>query len=163
VLVAKVFSDQAASSKSIRCTEAYSGDVEVPPGGGTFWFQIFIQAPSLEIRHKTIFGGEGTAWRGKWGGLFWATSLEKIFGGATAIVSYSRWMDTAVYRAEVCYPFGGSTGVTSSETAQVHHAARRHSCAAVRNTRAAASRCLAISANVHKLVPEKRGRTLIRD
>src|SRR5262245_13836869 len=25
-----------------------------PPVGGTFWFQIFIQAPSLEIWRKTI-------------------------------------------------------------------------------------------------------------
>ena len=30
-----------------------------PPVGGTFWFQIFIQAPSLEIRRKTISGAEG--------------------------------------------------------------------------------------------------------
>jgi len=59
-----------------------------PPVGGTFWFQIFIQAPSLEICVKTIFGGEGGCWRGKWGGLFWATSLEKIFGGVIAIISY---------------------------------------------------------------------------
>src|SRR6478672_7816504 len=27
-----------------------------PPVGGTFWFQIFIQAPSLEIWRKTISG-----------------------------------------------------------------------------------------------------------
>src|SRR5262245_36940988 len=38
-----------------------------PPGRGTFWFQIFIQAPSPEIWRKTIFGGEGGCWRGKWG------------------------------------------------------------------------------------------------
>src|SRR5262252_1478598 len=30
-----------------------------PPVGGTFWFQIFIQAPSLEIWRKTISGAEG--------------------------------------------------------------------------------------------------------
>jgi hypothetical protein len=30
-----------------------------PPGRGTFWFQIFIQAPSLEIWRKTISGAEG--------------------------------------------------------------------------------------------------------
>src|SRR5262245_15282241 len=29
------------------------------PVGGTFWFQIFIQAPSLEIWRKTISGAEG--------------------------------------------------------------------------------------------------------
>jgi hypothetical protein len=51
-----------------------------PPVGGTFWFQIFIQAPSPEIWSETISGGEEVL-AGKWGGLFWATSLEKIFGG----------------------------------------------------------------------------------
>jgi hypothetical protein len=30
-----------------------------PPGRGTFCFQIFIQAPSLEIWRKTISGAEG--------------------------------------------------------------------------------------------------------
>ena len=30
-----------------------------PPVGGTFWFQIFIQVPSLEIWRKTISGAEG--------------------------------------------------------------------------------------------------------
>ena len=32
-----------------------------PPVGGTFWFQIFIQASSPEIWPKTIFGGEEVA------------------------------------------------------------------------------------------------------
>src|SRR5262249_10540243 len=58
-----------------------------PPVGGTFWFQIFIQAPSLEIWRKTISGAEGGCWRSKWDGLFWATSLEKIIGGVIAIIS----------------------------------------------------------------------------
>ena len=58
-----------------------------PRGGGTFWFQIFIQAPSLEIWRKTISGAEGF-WRGSGVACFWATSLEKIFGSVTAIVSY---------------------------------------------------------------------------
>src|SRR5262245_425310 len=67
-----------------------------PPVGGTFWFQIFIQASSPEIWSETISGGEEVL-AGKWGGLFWATSLEKIIGGVTAIVSYRpgprRWTD----------------------------------------------------------------------
>ena len=64
-----------------------------PPVGGTFWFQIFIQAPSLEIWRKMISGLREVLAR-KWGGLFWATSLEKIFGGVIAIVSYrpGGWM-----------------------------------------------------------------------
>ena len=57
------------------------------PRRGTFWFQIFIQAPSPEIWSETISGGEDVL-AGKCGGLFWATSLEKIIGGVTAIVSY---------------------------------------------------------------------------
>src|SRR5262249_54947438 len=42
----------------------------------------------------------------KWGGLFLATSLEKIFGGVLAIMSFPG----AVCRAEVCYPFGRKHG-----------------------------------------------------
>jgi len=82
-----------------------------PPVGGTFQFQIFIQAPSPEIWRKTIFGGEGGCWRGKWGGLFWATSLEKIFGGVIAIISFrpGGWMQqSAVPRCAILSD--GSTG-----------------------------------------------------
>src|SRR5262249_5477474 len=82
-----------------------------PPGRGTFWFQIFIQASSPEIWRKTIFGGEGGCWRGKWGGLFWATSLEKIFGGVIAIISFhpGGWMQqSAVPRCAILSV--GSTG-----------------------------------------------------
>src|SRR5262245_29702599 len=57
-----------------------------PPVGGTLWFQIFIQAPSPEIWSEAISGGEEVL-AGKWGGLFCATSLEKIFGGVIAIIS----------------------------------------------------------------------------
>ena len=46
----------------------------------------FIQAPSPEIWSETISGGEEVL-AGKWGGLFLATSLEKIFSGAIAIIS----------------------------------------------------------------------------
>jgi hypothetical protein len=78
-----------------------------PPVGGTFWFQIFIQAPSPEIWRKPIFGGEGGCWRGKWGGLFWATSLGKNFWRRDRDhLVPPRRTDAAVCRAEVCYPFG---------------------------------------------------------
>ena len=53
------------------------------PRGGTFWFQIFIQASSPEIWSETISGGEEVL-AGKWGGLFWATSLEKNFRRRTS-------------------------------------------------------------------------------
>src|SRR5262245_62846215 len=53
----------------------------------------FIQAPSPEIWSETISGGEEVLAQ-KWGGLFWATSLEKIFGGLIAIISFrpGGWM-----------------------------------------------------------------------
>jgi hypothetical protein len=97
-----------------------------PPGRGTFQFQIFIRTSSPEIWRKTIFGVR-SCWSGKWGGLFWATSLEKIIGGVTAIVSYrpGGWMQqSTVPRCAILSV--GSTGVTSSEAARIHHAAQRH-------------------------------------
>ena len=81
-----------------------------PPVGGTFQFQIFIQAPSPEIWSETISGGEEVLAR-KWGGLFWATSLEKIFGGVIAIISFrpGGWMQqSAVPRCAILLV--GSTG-----------------------------------------------------
>jgi hypothetical protein len=92
-------------AESQHCHFAFVAELFMcgPPVGGTFWFQIFIQAPSPEIWRKTISGGEEVLAR-KWGGLFWATSLEKIFGGVIAIISFRR-TDAAVCRAEVCYPF----------------------------------------------------------
>ena len=72
-------------------------------GGGRAKNRKFIQAPSPEIWSETISSGEEVL-AGKWGGLFWATSLEKIFGGVPPR------MDAAVCRAEVCYPFGREHG-----------------------------------------------------
>src|SRR5262249_55616572 len=93
---------------------SYSGDagyppkgglLDCPPVGGTFWFQIFIQAPSPEIWRKTISGGE-----------------EVLAGNGVACFALPPWknfrrrdrdhlipprrMDAAVCRAEVCYAFG---------------------------------------------------------
>src|SRR5262249_15779652 len=52
--------------------------LDCPPVGGTFWFQIFIQAPSPEIWSETISGGEEVL-AGKWGGLFLGYLLGKNF------------------------------------------------------------------------------------
>src|SRR6516162_1286228 len=82
-----------------------------PPVGGTFWFQIFIQAPSPEIWSETISGGEEVL-AGKWGGLFWATSLEKIFGGVTAIVSYpGGWMQQSAVPTCAILSVGSTGGI----------------------------------------------------
>src|SRR6516164_2526259 len=81
-----------------------------PPVGGTFWFQIFIQAPSPEIWSETISGGEEVL-AGKWGGLFLGYLLGRNYRrrDRDRLVP-RRWMDAAVYRAEVCYPFGREHG-----------------------------------------------------
>src|SRR6516165_9803170 len=81
------------------------------PVGGTFWFQIFIQASSPKTCFETISGGEGGCWRGKWGGLFLGYLLGKNFRQRDRDhLVPPRRMDAAVCRAEVCYPFGREHG-----------------------------------------------------
>ena len=83
-----------------------------PPVGGTFWFQIFIQAPSPEIWSETISGGEEVL-AGKWGGLFWATSLEKIFDGVIAIISLrpGGWMQQSTVPRCAILSVGSTGGI----------------------------------------------------
>ena len=50
-----------------------------PPVGGTFQFQIFIQASSPEIWRKTIFGGEGGAGAVSGVACFGLPPSEKIY------------------------------------------------------------------------------------
>src|SRR5215510_1728444 len=77
-----------------------------PPVGGTFQFQIFIQAPSPEIWSETILAVR-RSWRGNavacfgpppWEKLFWRRDRDHLVP--------PRRTDAAVCRAEVCYPFG---------------------------------------------------------
>src|SRR5262249_15925948 len=111
-----------------------------PPVGGTFWFQIFIQAPSPEVWSKTISGAQGGCWHRSAVACFGPPPFEKIIGGVTAIVSYrpGGWMQqSTVPRCAILSV--GSTGVTSSEAARVHIACRRRGCRmAARCGRAAA-------------------------
>jgi hypothetical protein len=82
----------------------------VGPGRGTFWFRIFIQAPSPEIWSETISGGEEVL-AGKWGGLFLGYLLGKNIGGVIAIISFrpGGWMQqSAVPRCAILSV--GSTG-----------------------------------------------------
>jgi hypothetical protein len=98
---------------------SYSGDtgrppigglLDCPPVGGTFWFQIFIQAPSPEIWSETISGGEEVL-AGKWGGLFLRYLLGRNYRRRDRDhLVPPRRTDAAVYRAEVCYPFGREHG-----------------------------------------------------
>jgi hypothetical protein len=82
-----------------------------PPVGGTFWFQIFIQAPSLEIWRKTISGAEG----GSGEEVGWPV-LGYLLGKnyrrrnrAHLVPPAAGWMQP-VCRAELCYPFGRKHG-----------------------------------------------------
>src|SRR5262249_38270538 len=81
-----------------------------PPVGGTFWFQIFIQAPSPEIWSETISGGEEVL-AGKWGGLFLGYLLGKNFRRRDRDhLVPPRRMDAAVCRAECAILSVRSTG-----------------------------------------------------
>src|SRR5262249_10224669 len=112
-----------------------------PPVGGTFWFQIFIQAPSPEIWSETISGSEEGPGGGNWGACFWATSFGKNIGGMIALISFRLTWDGC----RSLLPFGGvlsfrseAREVLGSEAARVHHAARwRGSRVAARGARGA--------------------------
>src|SRR5215471_15949115 len=126
---------QTSSAESQHCHFAF---VAEPPVGGTFWFQIFIQAPSPEIWSETISGGEEVL-AGKWGGLFWATSLEKIIGGVIAIISFrpGGWMQQSA--APRCVTFGRKHGR--------HWAMRRREFIALLGSAAAADGRVAVRVN----------------
>jgi hypothetical protein len=93
-----------------------------PSGRGTFCFQIFIQAPSLEIWRKTISGAEGGSGE-EVGWPVWATSLEKIIGGVTVIISSAQ--RSSLPCRGVLSLRSEAREASGSETARFHHAARR--------------------------------------
>src|SRR5262249_3297160 len=95
-----------------------------PPGRGTFWFQIFIQAYSSEIWRKTIFGGERGCSRGSGVACFGATSLEKIICGVIAIISFRPGGCSSLPCRVVLSFRSEAREALGSETARVHHAAR---------------------------------------
>ena len=82
------------------------------PRGGARDKRKFIQAPSPEIWSETISGGEEVLAR-KWGGLFWATSLEKIFGGVIAIISFrpGGWMRQSTLPRYAILSVGSTGGI----------------------------------------------------
>ena len=118
---------QTSSAESQHCHFAFVAELFMcgHPVGGTFWFQIFIQAPSPEIWRKTISGGEGGCRRGKWGGLVLGYLLGKNFRRRDRdhLIPPGGWMQqSAVPRCAILSV--GSTGVTSREAARVHIACR---------------------------------------
>src|SRR5262249_4690878 len=75
-----------------------------PPVGGLFGFKFSSRRHPRKFGQKRFLAVRRS--RGNGVACFWATSLEKIIGGVTAIVSYrpGGWMQQSA-RAEVCYPF----------------------------------------------------------
>src|SRR5262245_52603359 len=84
-------------AESQHCHFAFVAELFMcgPPVGGTFGFKF----SSRPHPRETISGGEEVL-AGKWGGLFWATSLEKIIGGVIAIISFrpGGWMQQSAVR-----------------------------------------------------------------
>src|SRR6516164_2972804 len=107
------------------------------PGGRARKNPKFIQGPSPEIWSETISGGEEVLAQ-KWGGLFWATSLEKIFGGVIAIISFRQedGCSSLPYRG-VLSLLTEAREASGSEETRVHHATRRRGGVADRGARAA--------------------------
>src|SRR5262249_45752493 len=110
-----------------------------PPVGGTFWFQIFIQAPSPEIWSETISGGEKVL-VGKWGGLFLGYLLGKNFRRRDRDhLVPPRRMDGSSLPCRGVLSFRSvAREASGSETARVHHASRQRGRVAARGARAAA-------------------------
>src|SRR5262245_15653424 len=113
MLVAKAFSDQAASSKSIRRTEAYSGDVGVPPVGGLLGFKFSSRRHPRKFGVKRFLVVREVAGAVSGVACFWATSLEDIIGGVIAIISFrpGGWMQqSAVPRCAILSVRSGRPG-----------------------------------------------------
>src|SRR5215831_14583101 len=78
---------------------------EAPGGGGRAKIENSFRRHPRKFGQKRFLAVR-RSWRGKWGGLFWATSLGKNFRRCDRDrLVPPRWMDAAVCRAEVCYPF----------------------------------------------------------
>src|SRR5215468_6541310 len=96
-----------------------------PPVGGTFWVRIFIQAPSLEIWRKTIFGGEG----GSGEEVGWPVLgylLGKNIGGRSRSYHSAQEDGCSSLPCRGVLSFrSGAREASGNEAPQVHHAARR--------------------------------------
>jgi hypothetical protein len=95
---------------------------------GDFSVSNFHPDPIPGNLDENIFGVREVVGRER-GGLFWATSLEKIIGGVTALMQQS----SAVPRCAILSV--GSTGGIGCETPRLHHASRRRGGVAARSAR----------------------------
>src|SRR5215475_9544005 len=92
------------------CLSAGRRERRPPLGGGRAKFENSSRPHPRKFGLKRFLAVR-RSWREKWGGLFWATSLEKIFGGVIAIISFrpgGRMQQSAVPRCAILSV--GSTG-----------------------------------------------------
>src|SRR5262249_39560902 len=95
---------------SIGWNASRPGVSERPLGGGRAKIQNSSRRHPRKFGQKRFLAVRRSG-RGNGVACFWATSLEKIFGGVIAIISFRpRRMDAAACRAEVCYAFGRKHG-----------------------------------------------------
>src|SRR5262245_11756428 len=92
IYMSRVNSVAAPPGASVRCPKRAMRCIfftpNLPPVGGTFQFQIFIHASSLEIWRKTISGAEGGSGEEVGWPVFGLPPLEKIIGGVIALISF---------------------------------------------------------------------------
>src|SRR6516225_9696690 len=82
-----------------------------PPGrGGLFGFKFSSRRHPRKFGQKRFLAVRRSS-RGNGVACFWATSLEKIFDGVIAIISFrpGGWMQQSAV-PKVCYPFGREHG-----------------------------------------------------
>src|SRR5262245_39922512 len=101
----------ARAARPTSFLSCHRTSMRAPPVGGTFWFQIFIQAPSPEIWSETISGGEEVLAR-KWGGLFLGYLLGKNYRRRDRDrLAPPGWMDAAVCRGCAILSVGSTGGI----------------------------------------------------
>src|SRR5215468_1629144 len=83
-----------------------------PPVGGLFGFKFSSRPHPWKYGVKRFLVLRKVLAR-KWGGLFWATSLEKIIGGVTAIVSHrpGGWMQQSTVPRCAILSVGSTEGI----------------------------------------------------
>ena len=99
-----------------------------PPVGRALEIRKFIKASSLETCSEIVSGGDAGCWRGSRVACFLGYLLGKNIGGVVVLISFRLTWDGCSSHL----PFGGvlsfrseAREVLGSETARVHHAARR--------------------------------------